>query len=653
MYFKYEYDNICYNSYPKSTQIISEFFSESILTEIPNEIPNERPNEIHIINQTHFDSVKGKFLLNYNSDKSTQIEGDNILITLDTVEDEKENLSKNKTSINLGECDTKLKKAYNISFNNSLYILKIEVKDDYINIPKIEYEVYYPLDNKNLFLLNLSFCESTEIEITIPVSINNDIDKYNSSSGYYNDICSKATSDFGTDISLSDRKDEFINKNLTLCEEDCKLIDYNYTTEKAKCSCLVKIHLPLIDDIKFDKNKLYNNFKDIVNLANIKLLNCYKTVFDLINLKKNYGFFILVFAHILLFLCFFLFYFKFYSSLQLEIQAIEQAKKEKFKNKKSNKKDLNTMITNNKNKKKKKNKSIRITKPNYPPGKNKPKKTIINKNKIIKKKSNLSSLINNINPHNTINKKTQNITKDKKEPKNKDVLKYSDIELNSLLYKKALKHDERKYFEYYISLLKSNHLLIFAFYSDNKDYNSQIIKIFLFFFSFTVELTVNALFFREETIHKIYLDEGEFNFIYQLPQIFYSSIISIVITSLMKYLALSRKIILEIKYAKTKNILNEKIKVNIPILKIKFALFFIIAFILLSFYLYYITCFCGVYVNTQIHVIKDTLISFGLSLVYPFGTCLIPGIFRMKALQNKKKDKEYLYKFSQFIQQLL
>ena len=356
---------------------------------------------------------------------------------------------------------------------------------------------------------------------------------------------------------------------------------------------------------------------------------------------------------------FFLFYFKFYFSLQLEIQAIEQAKNEKFKNeshnkdKKTKKNDLNTIITNTKNKKKKKNKSIRIIKPNFLPGKNKPKKRIINKNKIIKKKSNLSSLINNINPHNTINKETQNITKDKKEIKNKDVLKYNDIELNSLLYKKALKHDKRKYFEYYISLLKSNHLLIFAFYSNNKDYNSQIIKIFLFFFSFTVELTVNALFFSDETMHKIYLDEGEFNFIYQLPQIIYSSIISIVIISLMKYLALSRKIILEIKYAKTKNIFDEKLKENIPILKIKFALFFIIAFILLSFYLYYITCFCGVYVNTQIHVIKDTLISFGLSLVYPFGTCLVPGLFRMNALKDKKKDKECLYKYSQLIQQLL
>ena len=69
--------------------------------------------------------------------------------------------------------------------------------------------------------------------------------------------------------------------------------------------------------------------------------------------------------------------------------------------------------------------------------------------------------------------------------------------------------------------------------------------------------------------------------------------------------------------------------------------------------MYYITCFCGIYTNTQFHLIKDSVISFGLSLVYPFGTLLAPGIFRIHALNAKNKDKEYLYKFSQFVQDLL
>ena len=40
---------------------------------------------------------------------------------------------------------------------------------------------------------------------------------------------------------------------MSLCEENCDLVEYNYTTEKAKCSCSVKINI--LDDIKFDKNK--------------------------------------------------------------------------------------------------------------------------------------------------------------------------------------------------------------------------------------------------------------------------------------------------------------------------------------------------------------------------------------------------------------
>ena len=82
-----------------------------------------------------------------------------------------------------------------------------------------------------------------------------------------------------------------------------------------------------------------------------------------------------------------------------------------------------------------------------------------------------------------------------------------------------------------------------------------------------------------------------------------------------------------------------KEKKLIKTLKVKFALFFIFAFILLLLFSYYITCFCGIYANTQIHLIKDSLISFGLSLIYPFGLCLIPGIFRIPSLHAKKKIK--------------
>ena len=57
-----------------------------------------------------------------------------------------------------------------------------------------------------------------------------------------------------------------------------------------------------------------------------------------------------------------------------------------------------------------------------------------------------------------------------------------------------------------------------------------------------------------------------------------------------------------------------------------------------------------IYKNTQFHLLKDTLISFGLSLLYPFAIYLIPGFFRIQALSDPKKKKECLYKFSKILQ---
>ena len=60
--------------------------------------------------------------------------------------------------------------------------------------------------------------------------------------------------------------------------------------------------------------------------------------------------------------------------------------------------------------------------------------------------------------------------------------------------------------------------------------------------------------------------------------------------------------------------------------------------------------FGAIYTKTQYHLIKDTIISFSLSLLYPFGIYLIPGLFRIPALSNRKNKKEYLYKIGLLFQ---
>lgn len=72
--------------------------------------------------------------------------------------------------------------------------------------------------------------------------------------------------------------------------------------------------------------------------------------------------------------------------------------------------------------------------------------------------------------------------------------KRTDSELNSMDYKEAIQEDKRNYWEYYLSLVRTKHLLFFSFWP-SFDYNSRILKIYLFFFNFTVSFFVNALFF--------------------------------------------------------------------------------------------------------------------------------------------------------------
>ena len=63
------------------------------------------------------------------------------------------------------------------------------------------------------------------------------------------------------------------------------------------------------------------------------------------------------------------------------------------------------------------------------------------------------------------------------------------------------------------------------------------------------------------------------------------------------------------------------------------------------FFWYFVSCFCAAYINTQKILINDTLISFAISMIYPFGLYLIPSILRLITLKPNKGNKE----FNQFL----
>ena len=651
------YKNCLENNINETNEIYESYgINETKIISIDEAIKNFQ----HEITKNFKISLVGKKITLMNDTK-------NISYILTTTSEQKKNENKNETTIDLGLCENELKDNYNISYNDSLYILKIDVNETGMKIPKIEYEVYYLINKTNLINLNLSFCKNIKIVLSIPVYLVDDIEKHNASSDYYNDICSKTTSKYGTDICLKDRKDEFIGNNMTLCEENCELIDYNYDTKKAKCSCKIKLHLPIIENIEIDKNRLYKSFADINYFANINMIKCFKTIFGKNHILKNIGFFIFDSIIIAYFVILILFLYKYYWILKNQILIIVEAKKaleEKSKKEKDSRKNNNIdKKTNDKIGLKDKNNNNKYNyedKKEAKIGKKKSKKKKTSKKSMkYKRKINESKTLPSkglnyytVNINLLENSKTLDNSKIgiKTEKINiEDVLSYNDSEINSLPYKQALEIDKREYTQYYYSLLKTNHLFLFVFCND-KDYNSKVIKILLFIFTFSVQLTVNALFFNDETMHKIYIDKGKFDFIYQLPQIIYSMLISIVINMIIKKLALSEKSVLEVKKIKKINELEMEKDRLLTILKVKFIIFFILSLIFLSVFSIFVTCFCGVYKNTQMHLIKDSIIGFITSLIYPFGIYLIPGLFRINALRAPKKNKRRMYKFSQLLQ---
>jgi hypothetical protein len=159
-----------------------------------------------------------------------------------------------------------------MSNDTSLYIQKIDVIQDGMQIPKVEYDVYSRLDGKKLQKLNLSICGNDKINIYTNIDSISNIDIANPTSGYYTDICYPATSDAGTDITLDDRKKEFVEKNKTVCQEDCVFVGYNYKTKKANCSCDVKESSGFFENIVINRKKLYQNFLDINTIANVDFL---------------------------------------------------------------------------------------------------------------------------------------------------------------------------------------------------------------------------------------------------------------------------------------------------------------------------------------------------------------------------------------------
>ena len=86
---------------------------------------------------------------------------------------------------------------------------------------------------------------------------------------------------------------------------------------------------------------------------------------------------------------------------------------------------------------------------------------------------------------------------------------------------------------------------------------------------------------------------------------------------------------------------RENIRHSLTSVTVKCYLFFVLSILSLGFIWIYLACFFTVFKNTQIFAIKNTLISFGISMAIPFITGIIIAPFRLIALSSKESKNRF------------
>ena len=60
-------------------------------------------------------------------------------------------------------------------------------------------------------------------------------------------------------------------------------------------------------------------------------------------------------------------------------------------------------------------------------------------------------------------------------------------------------------------------------------------------------MAINVFFFSDDSMHRLYVDYGKYNFIQQIPQIIYSTALSQILDVFLCYLILTDKYFYQIK----------------------------------------------------------------------------------------------------------
>ena len=518
----------------------------------------------------------------------------------------------------------------------------------------MNYEILEPY---NFSKLNLSICKELKINIYLPIILSDETkntyenmkslgyNMFNINDQFYQDLCTPYTTENNTDIPLSARKKYIYNNEDSQCQDNCHFSSYIPNSLYINCTCNIEKREEK-EAKEFSGKTLYKSFYDVLKYSNFQILKCYNLIFNINIFRNGLGGFIIISFFSGNLLCLIFIISKGISPLKNKIKNII-SRSHKIMNNKNNIFIYNNNNIHKNDSSKQINKNQILSNPKKEKISRKIKMNKLKKKGKLKIKLDENSNNNSISVKRLINKSSKNLKKDDDLKAENGNAKLDEFELNELEYEDAIYYDKRSFIKIYWDILCREHIIIFTFFICN-DYNILYIKYSRIIFLLVTDMAINVFFYSDESMHKIYLNYGKYNFIQQIPQIIYTTIISHLLEVLLCYLSLTDKYIYQIKKMNYNINKNDILKI-FKCIKVKLVIFFIFTFIFLIFYWYTITSFCAVYKNTQITFIKDSLLSFILSILYPFIIYLIPSALRIIVLKNPKMNLKCIYKLSAII----
>ena len=644
------------------------------------------------------------------------------------------------TFVDFKNCEDKLRYEYNMSSDEILTFLQIEI--DKMNEKALTNQVEYAVYDEQMKQLNLSYCKNIEVKITYEITDdsllnksmisyfdNLGIDIFNKNDSFFNDLCYPfSISD--SDIILEDRLSD-IYQNYSFCDIGCEYDEMDLNNMSVICRCKVKTEINTeVDNIYFGE-MIQQTFK----ASNIGVLRCYNLVFNFKNKIKNLGFIIfliLVIIHIICFIIYFtrginpiiIFVHKEMEKNNYATKLRNPKKKNKLKIQSKKDEDLNNsggeynssfLINRNLKEKKltgRKSKNVgdllkkKIKLKNKSNSTQKKLKNIQNSqpififnykynNKFYKYSGNgINSSKNNINDNQkkniyNINKKSNKIISPKKNTsklnKEKSFPGYynliqinannsvknkppqSKFILNNYNYKEAIKYDTRDFWRiFFIILLAKENILNTFFFKTPLELFP--VRLSLFIFTYSCDFALNALFYLNQKISDKYHYDGDSLYLYifvnNMIITIFSALSSYALVKILKQLTNSTSEI-ENLFRKEENKMrkNKKYKVNLnsrkqilnnllkifKTMKIKIICYIIIEFLILLFFLYYITAFCEVYKSTQKSWLYDSFISFLISFPIELLISFFITLIYLAAIRIRIKC---LYSFVLFLYRL-